>query len=97
MTKFFGINCLVTFARISLESTGYLQYLCQNKGGEADVNGHSGIRSVTIVEGDQRAAGQLGDLQWSCIGREFIIIMEWECWNNFLVDTFENVEKRAKK
>ena len=39
------------------------QYLCQNKGGEADVNSHSGIRSVTVVEGDQRAAGQLGDLQ----------------------------------
>ena len=72
------------------------QYLCQNKGGEADVNGHSGIRSVTVVEGDQRAAGQLGDLQWTCIGREFIIIMEWECWNKFLEDTFENVESRAK-
>ena len=90
-----------TFARTSectipLPEQVSAQHLCQNKGGETDVNGHRGIRSVTVVEGDQRAAGQLGDLQWTCIGREFIIIMEWECWNNFLEDTFENVESRAK-
>ena len=73
------------------------QYLCQNKGGEADVNSHSGIRSVTVVEGDQRAAGQLGDLQWTCTGREFIIIMERAGWNNFPEDTFKIVESGAKK
>ena len=55
--------CFGTFVVVLLRNQDLFWHLCYDESSEADVDGHSCVRSVAVVESYQGAACQLGDLK----------------------------------